>query len=163
MLSPIAWIKLKGSLSQYYRARMIHDKKTSPSQRTLNKSSCPTCAETGFSPDKPAWFYLMEREGEQQLGITNHLEERMNTHSKNGTLGKISFDNEPNPTFFSPYAKIKEDGETKELMMFPYKIEDTYYFSYFHKDTIKNIDFQKFVLSGRGLRAWYKPHTVFDN
>ena len=65
-----------------------------------------------------------------------------NTHSKNGTLGKISFDNEPNPTFFSPYAKIKEDGETKELMMFPYKIEDTYYFSYFHKDIIKNIDFQ---------------------
>ena len=27
-------------------------------------------------------------------------------------------------------------------MMFPYKIEDTYYFSYFHKDIIKNIDFQ---------------------
>ena len=65
-----------------------------------------------------------------------------NTFSNNGTLGKISFDNEPNPTFFSPYAKIKEDGDIKELMMFPYKIEDTYYFSYFHKDIIKNIDFQ---------------------
>lgn len=67
-----------------------------------------------------------------------------NTHSKNGTLGKISFDNEPNPTFFSPYAKIEVDGEIRELMMFPYKVEDSYYFSYFPKDNnkIKDIDFQ---------------------
>ena len=42
------------------------------------------CAEYGFNPGKPAWFYLMEREGEQQLGITNHLDKRMSTHSKNG-------------------------------------------------------------------------------
>ena len=52
--------------------------------RTRLGNCCPVCAEYGFNPGKPAWFYLMEREGEQQLGITNHLDERMNTHSKNG-------------------------------------------------------------------------------
>ena len=52
--------------------------------RTRLGNCCPVCAEYGFNPGKPAWFYLMEREGEQQLGITNHLEKRMSTHSKNG-------------------------------------------------------------------------------
>ena len=40
-----------------------------------NGKGCPTCAEHGFNPGKDAWFYLMQRPGEQQLGITNgHLE-----------------------------------------------------------------------------------------
>ena len=61
-----------------------HKWKTSPSHRTLNKSSCPTCAETGFSPDKPAWFYLMKRDGEQQFGISNSIEKRLKYHSLKG-------------------------------------------------------------------------------
>ena len=47
-------------------------------------SGCPTCAASGFSPGKPAWFYLLARPGEQQLGITNNFERRMRVHSMNG-------------------------------------------------------------------------------
>jgi hypothetical protein len=52
--------------------------------RTSSGSGCPTCAEYGFNPDKDAWFYLMQRPGEQQLGITNELEVRLKTHERNG-------------------------------------------------------------------------------
>ena len=52
--------------------------------RTKQGSDCPTCAEYGFNPDKDAWFYLMQRPGEQQLGITNVLTDRLRTHERNG-------------------------------------------------------------------------------
>ena len=52
--------------------------------RTSNESGCPTCAESGFNPDKDAWFYLMERPGEQQLGISNVITDRLRTHESNG-------------------------------------------------------------------------------
>jgi len=45
---------------------------------------CPFCAEYGFDPSKDAWFYLMQRPGEQQFGITNELDVRMKTHERNG-------------------------------------------------------------------------------
>ena len=54
------------------------------SNRTSNGQGCPKCAKYGFNPDKDAWFYLMQRSGEQQLGITNELDVRMKTHEKNG-------------------------------------------------------------------------------
>jgi len=44
---------------------------------------CPVCADYGFSPEKPAWLYLMERHGEQQFGITNVPQTRMRTHKRN--------------------------------------------------------------------------------
>ena len=47
-------------------------------------SGCPICAEYGFNPEKDAWFYLMQRPGEQQLGITNELDVRRKTHERNG-------------------------------------------------------------------------------
>jgi hypothetical protein len=45
---------------------------------------CPICAEYGFNPAKDAWFYLMQRAGEQQFGITNTLPDRLRTHERNG-------------------------------------------------------------------------------
>jgi len=45
---------------------------------------CPTCAEHGFNPGKDAWFYLMQRAGEQQIGITNDLKTRLQFHERNG-------------------------------------------------------------------------------
>ena len=51
--------------------------------RSRNEYSCPECNEGGFDPSKPAWFYLMEKEKEQQFGITNHKEERLSYHKKN--------------------------------------------------------------------------------
>jgi Probable Zinc-ribbon domain len=47
-------------------------------------TGCPVCAKYGFDPHKDAWFYLMQRPGEQQLGITNELEVRLKTHERNG-------------------------------------------------------------------------------
>jgi len=52
--------------------------------RTSQQTGCPVCAEYGFNPEKDAWFYLMQRPGEQQLGITNELDVRMKTHERNG-------------------------------------------------------------------------------
>jgi hypothetical protein len=54
------------------------------SSRTFRKTGCPTCAEYGFDPEKDAWFYLMQRAGEQQLGISNVLVDRLRTHERNG-------------------------------------------------------------------------------
>ena len=58
------------------------------------KTCCPFCAEHGFNRDKDAWIYLMERPGEQQIGITNDLETRIKTHQGRGwnlmeTVGPI--------------------------------------------------------------------------
>ena len=52
--------------------------------RTRIGSGCPECAEYGFNPGKDAWFYLMQRPGEQQLGITNSLSRRMAVHQNRG-------------------------------------------------------------------------------
>jgi hypothetical protein len=56
----------------------------SVASRTNLNSGCPVCAEYGFNPEKDAWFYLMQRPGEQQLGITNVLTDRLRTHERNG-------------------------------------------------------------------------------
>jgi hypothetical protein len=53
--------------------------------RTIG-AGCPACAEYGFNPLKNAWFYLMEKPGEQQFGITNELDVRMNAHRRNGWI-----------------------------------------------------------------------------
>jgi len=45
---------------------------------------CPECAEYGFNPGKQAYFYLMEKPGEQQFGITNDINERMKYHKRFG-------------------------------------------------------------------------------
>ncbi len=49
-----------------------------------HNTGCPECAESGFKKELPAWFYLLERPGEQQLGVTNFKENRLKTHAKNG-------------------------------------------------------------------------------
>ena len=52
--------------------------------RTSSQSGCPRCSASGFNPGKLAWFYLMERDNEQQIGITNFLSDRLKTHSAEG-------------------------------------------------------------------------------
>ncbi len=47
-------------------------------------SGCPKCAKTGFDTSKEAWFYLFERPGEQQLGVTNRSEGRFLEHERAG-------------------------------------------------------------------------------
>ncbi len=49
-------------------------------------SSCPSCAKTGFDPNKDAWIYFMEHEklGYLQIGITNFPQDRLKIHQKVG-------------------------------------------------------------------------------
>ena len=59
---------------------------TSPNHRTSpsNATSCPHCAIYGFRSSKAAWMYLMEREFDQQIGITNAPQTRIPTHKRDG-------------------------------------------------------------------------------
>ena len=68
-----------------WKCKEGHRWNTSPDQRTgKGKTGCPICAEFGYDPKKSGWFYLMQRKNEQQFGITNHIEDRINFHSKKG-------------------------------------------------------------------------------
>lgn len=62
-----------------------HEWKTSINNRTNNRG-CPSCAQYGFSPSKPAYLYLMSRPGEQQFGITNKLQQRIDQHARDGWI-----------------------------------------------------------------------------
>jgi len=63
-----------------------HSWKVEPYARTKRGSGCHNCGHFGcFSVEDPAWMYLMERKGnpgEQQIGITNDIDERLKTHKK---------------------------------------------------------------------------------
>ena len=61
-----------------------HEWVSSIDHRGGKGTGCPNCAEYGFNPEKDAWFYLMERPGEQQLGISNVLVDRLRIHESNG-------------------------------------------------------------------------------
>ena len=52
----------------------------------LSGCGCPECTEYGFNPGKDAYFYLMERPGEQQFGITNSVKDRMKAHKRYGWM-----------------------------------------------------------------------------
>ena len=55
--------------------------------RTSQGAGCPECAEGGgYKQSLPGWFYLMERPGEQQFGISNYIESRLKQHEKNGWI-----------------------------------------------------------------------------
>jgi hypothetical protein len=67
-----------------WKCKKDHIYASTVDKRTRNGTGCPTCAEYGFDPEKDAWFYLMQRPGEQQLGISNVLVDRLKTHQRNG-------------------------------------------------------------------------------
>lgn len=49
---------------------------------------CPTCAPSGFDPERPAWLYLYRHEGRGllQVGITNAPKSRLRKHERAGWL-----------------------------------------------------------------------------
>ena len=67
-----------------WKCQKGHQWKAVVNSRSIGGSNCPQCAEYGFNPGKPAWFYLMERNGEQQFGITNDLPRRLSRHNAEG-------------------------------------------------------------------------------
>ena len=67
-----------------WKCKEGHIYNSSVSGRTYGGNGCAICAVSGFNPEKDAWFYLMQRPGEQQLGISNVLVDRLRTHERNG-------------------------------------------------------------------------------
>jgi hypothetical protein len=68
-----------------WRCEKGHSWKAAVNDRTPPKNSgCPECSVSGFKKTLPAWFYLLQRPGEQQLGITNFWEKRFRIHSQFG-------------------------------------------------------------------------------
>ena len=70
------------SSKRLWRCKKNHKWKVSQNNRTGNDTGCSVCAESGFNPGKYAWFYLLKRPGELQIGITNNLERRLKYHRR---------------------------------------------------------------------------------
>jgi hypothetical protein len=80
-----ATVTLKSGLKKAWCCEKGHRWYAKVNDRTPPQSNgCPDCAESGFKPGQPAWFYLLYRPGEQQLGVTNNKEKRLHTHAKFG-------------------------------------------------------------------------------
>lgn len=49
-------------------------------------SGCPSCAQTGFDPNKEGWLYFLSHPDWEmlQIGITNFPDDRLSTHTKLG-------------------------------------------------------------------------------
>jgi hypothetical protein len=69
---------------------------------------CPECAVFGFKTTKEAWFYLLARPGEQQLGVTNNREDRLYAHSRNGWLEVEVVGPFPGDVVLSTEKKLKQ-------------------------------------------------------
>lgn len=70
-----------------WRCNEGHKWKAQPNSRTgMVQSGCPTCANSGFDPNKPGYFYLLQHPNWEllQIGITNFPEQRLATHRKLG-------------------------------------------------------------------------------
>jgi hypothetical protein len=63
-----------------------HKWRTSPNTRNQGKTGCPTCAKTGFDPNKSGWLYLVDHDeiAMFQIGISNFLENRLAEHKRRG-------------------------------------------------------------------------------
>lgn len=63
-----------------------HTWKATPQSRATHGTGCPTCASAGFDPNDDGYlYYLIHPIWEMyQIGITNHPERRIGSHSKRG-------------------------------------------------------------------------------
>jgi hypothetical protein len=52
--------------------------------KRTNRTGCPSCAAYGFSPTRPSHIYLVERPGEQKIGITSDPDTRFKEHPATG-------------------------------------------------------------------------------
>ncbi len=63
-----------------------HKWRTRISHRTNLLSGCPTCAKSGFDPNKPSYLYFLSHPHWEmfQIGITNDQDKRLGSHKKLG-------------------------------------------------------------------------------
>jgi hypothetical protein len=81
--SKVQWgvsVKLK------WKCKKNHIYLTSPNKRTNNNTNCPSCAVSGFNPEKEAWIYFLRHEKWKmlQIGITNVPKQRIGKHQRSG-------------------------------------------------------------------------------
>ena len=81
-----------------FQCKYGHQWETQPGH-VKKGSGCPICSPTGFSPDKPAWTYVIKFETFIKYGITNNLNSRMGTHKRK------------NGPFELAYSVYNEDGQ----------------------------------------------------
>lgn len=65
-----------------WKCREGHLWKARISNRAYLNRGCPTCSKTGFDPNEQGWLYLLRHEawGLTQIGISNVIEKRLQTH-----------------------------------------------------------------------------------
>jgi hypothetical protein len=68
-----------------WRCEKGHEWHTSIKNRGILGTRCSECfGGGGFDQNLDAWMYLMERPGEQQIGVSNVIDQRLGTHRRNG-------------------------------------------------------------------------------
>jgi hypothetical protein len=66
-----------------WRCSNGHKWKSSVGNRSAGKG-CPTCSQSGFDPNEPAWIYFGVHDSLEllQIGISNKVEERLSYHKR---------------------------------------------------------------------------------
>ena len=79
-------IVLNGSKSKKrWRCEKGHEWDAVVASRTGKRQlGCPSCSVSGYRPALPGYLYLMQRPGEQQIGISNVPQQRLAVHHSNG-------------------------------------------------------------------------------
>lgn len=72
------------TVAQWRCSECGHQWRKSIYSRGYNRSGCPKCNRGGYNVDEPGYVYLMARPGEQQVGITNNLTQRITAHTRQG-------------------------------------------------------------------------------
>ena len=62
-----------------------HEWRAAVSNR-VNGTGCPSCAKSGYDPNKSGWFYLIDHDGLEmyQIGISNYPDDRLANHKGRG-------------------------------------------------------------------------------
>lgn len=70
----------------WWKCELDHRWMTSVHSRTNMNSGCPTCAKSGFDPNKDGWLYFLEHPDWEmfQIGITNQPDKRLARHKSLG-------------------------------------------------------------------------------
>ena len=69
-----------------WRCSQGHSWRALASNRSGLGRGCPTCAKSGFDPNKPGWLYLIDHDGlaMYQIGISNFPKDRLADHEGRG-------------------------------------------------------------------------------
>jgi len=87
-------VTARSGVNKQWRCHCGYAWQTSPNSMvrsaTIGTNGCHACSRRNFRFDDDAYLYLMQRDDEQQIGITNNPSNRLGKHSKNGwTLVEI--------------------------------------------------------------------------